>query len=160
MSSKHKFIYTLSFAVLVFVLDILTKELILRSLEVGEVREVTGFFNLVLVLNTGAAFSLFSGEGENQGVKMALLSALAMVPLIFLYRLTDPKERLQLASLGIIFGGAMGNVHDRLRHSAVVDFLDFHLYDSHWPAFNVADIAVVAGLFLFVLSIVLKPKKA
>ncbi|MDR2340480.1 MAG: signal peptidase II [Deltaproteobacteria bacterium] len=156
-----KLFYALTFAGLALFLDILTKQLILRNLVMNEAREVTGFLNMVLVMNSGAAFSLFSGQGAGQGVKMALLSVVAMIPIVILYRMSPHNQRLQPAALGAILGGAVGNIHDRLRYNAVVDFLDFHIGTRHWPAFNVADVAVVAGLALFTLSLALglrKPK--
>lgn len=127
-------------------LDLATKQLVLREFTLLEVRPVTGFFNLVLVENQGAAFSLFSGEGSYQGLKMALLAVLAMIPLIYFF--LDAKRSSVLAALGLILGGALGNIHDRLRYNAVVDFLDFHYLDHHWPAFNVADTAIVVGVGL------------
>ncbi|MDR2200176.1 MAG: signal peptidase II [Deltaproteobacteria bacterium] len=145
----------------VFLLDLGSKELVLRGLQLEESRELCSFFNLVLVMNSGAAFSLFAGDGGGQGLKMALLSLFALVPLGVLFYLARKEERLQIASLGLVFGGAWGNILDRLRHGAVVDFLDFHLGDRHWPAFNLADVAVVLGLAFFLLSLVLtrSPRK-
>ncbi|MDR1394829.1 MAG: signal peptidase II [Deltaproteobacteria bacterium] len=151
-SDKHKLTFrrrlllTLPWAVLTLGADWLTKQAVLSSFELFEVRPVTSFFNLVLVENQGAAFSLLSGEGSYQGLKMALLALLAMVPLVYFFY--EAKLRRALAALGLILGGGLGNIHDRLSYNAVVDFLDFHLQDRHWPAFNVADAAIVAGVGL------------
>ncbi|MDR1608464.1 MAG: signal peptidase II [Deltaproteobacteria bacterium] len=128
------------------ILDLAAKALVLREFEILEIRPVTGFFNLVLVHNKGAAFSLMSAEGSYQGLKMALLALLAMLPLA--YFLVEAKTKLSLAALGLIVGGALGNIHDRLRYNAVVDFLDFHFRDYHWPAFNLADVTIVIGVGL------------
>jgi signal peptidase II len=125
-------------------LDLGTKQLALRELELLEVRPVTSFFNLVLVENQGAAFSLLSGRGSYQGLKMALLASLALAPL--LYFLLDARRPSSFFALGLILGGALGNIHDRLRYNAVVDFLDFHFQGHHWPAFNLADAAIVVGV--------------
>jgi signal peptidase II len=127
-------------------LDLLTKQLILKKFFLFEVLPVTGFFNLVLVENQGAAFSLLSGQGTYQGLKMALLALAAMVPLIYFF--VEAKRSIVLTALGLILGGALGNIHDRLRYNAVVDFLDFHYLDHHWPAFNMADTAIVVGVGL------------
>lgn len=153
MFSRPKLAWTLPAALCAFLLDIGSKWLALRHMELGEVREVGPFFSLVLVMNSGAAFSLFSGSGGGQGLKMAALSAAALIPVAFLWHLAQPGERLRLVSLGAIFGGAFGNIADRARFGAVVDFLDFHAGSRHWPAFNLADAFVVLGLALFFLSL-------
>jgi signal peptidase II len=132
-----------------------SKFLAASLLEPREVRPVAGFFNLVLVENTGAAFSLLAGEGPGQGLKMALLAVVAALPMIWLYRLAAAGERAFLAALGLVLGGAAGNVIDRLRIGAVVDFLDFHLGARHWPAFNAADIAVCVGVGMMALLAIL-----
>jgi signal peptidase II len=125
-------------------LDLTAKWLVLRELELYEVRPVTSFFNLVLVENKGAAFSLLSGDGDWQGLKMALLAGVAMIPLGYFF--ASAEKLSAVSALGLILGGALGNVHDRLSHNGVVDILDFHLYGRHWPAFNLADAAIVAGV--------------
>jgi signal peptidase II len=147
-----KILYCLVPAAVVLVLDLATKAWASAGLAVGDELRVTGFFNLVLGHNSGAAFSFLSGDGPGQGLKMALLTSLALVPLAWFYRQTGPGDRASLAALGAVFGGALGNVHDRLRFGAVVDFLDFHLGDRHWPAFNIADAGIVAGILVFVLA--------
>ncbi|MDR1310175.1 MAG: signal peptidase II [Deltaproteobacteria bacterium] len=129
-------------------LDLLTKACAKAHLDAAISRPVTGFLNLVLAHNPGAAFSLLSGDGQAQGLKMAGLALLSMIPLFWFYRLA--RDRGTLVSLGLVVGGALGNVHDRLRYGAVVDFLDFHLGDRHWPAFNVADAAICVGLGLLI----------
>jgi signal peptidase II len=133
-------------ALLALVLDLASKRVAMVELAFGELREVTSFFSLVLVENRGAAFSLFSGTGEGQGLKMTALSALALLPLAWFYRQARREDLATLAALGSILGGALGNIHDRLRYGAVVDFLDFHWGGAHWPAFNLADVFVVAGV--------------
>ncbi|MDR2611418.1 MAG: signal peptidase II [Deltaproteobacteria bacterium] len=127
-------------------LDLATKALALKALAPGEIREVAPFLNLVLAENRGAAFSLLAGPGESQAVLMATLSALALLPLIWIFRALGPSGRATHAFLGAILGGALGNIADRLRRGAVVDFLDFHWGGAHWPAFNAADVFVVAGV--------------
>jgi signal peptidase II len=144
LSFGRKLRLALPWAALALALDLGAKWLVLRELDFMEVRPVTGFFNLVLVENQGAAFSLLSGHGAYQGLKMALLAIVAMVPLVYFLR--EATRNSVLASLGLIFGGALGNIHDRLRYDAVVDFLDFHFRESHWPAFNLADVAIVLGV--------------
>ncbi len=112
--------------------------------------EVTGFFNLVLTLNTGVSFGLFDGE---TAWKPWLLSAVAVaiVAALFVWLKRQPEPLLAIA-VGLVAGGAIGNTVDRLRFGGVVDFLDFHLGDWHWYAFNIADSAVVVGVGLLLLD--------
>jgi signal peptidase II len=115
---------------------------------------INDFFNLVLAHNTGAAFSLLADGGSpGQGLKMTALASLALLPFLFFFIQAAPGDRSRLASLGLILGGALGNIHDRLRWGAVVDFLDFHWRGHHWPAFNFADLAICLGAGLLGLSV-------
>lgn len=141
---------------LTLALDLGTKAMAMYWLSPWEPLEVIpGFFNLIVTYNTGAAFSLFSGDGgTSQGLKMAALAAVSLLPFIYFYVKAKPGERLLLGSLGLIWGGALGNIHDRLHWGKVVDFLDFYLGESHWPAFNVADIGICLGAGLLALSII------
>jgi signal peptidase II len=145
-------------------LDLSTKAYAKANFDIFTVRPVTDFFNLVLAFNSGAAFSLLSGDGQYQGLKMVGLAMLSMIPLIWFYRMAKPEDKGTLIALGLVLGGALGNVHDRLRYRAVVDFLDFHLGDKHWPSFNVADITICLGLGLLVIFTLLnlghKPQKS
>ncbi len=140
--------------VVAIVLDLVSKALASAYISPWEPIEITGFFNLVLTHNTGAAFSLFSDEdGAGQGVKMAALALVSVLPFLYFYVKATPGERLLLSGLGLIWGGALGNIHDRLRWGAVVDFLDIHAAGYHWPAFNVADIAICLGGGLLALCL-------
>lgn len=122
---------------------------------------IRGFFDLILTYNTGAAFSIFAGDGgPHHGLKMAALAAVSLLPFLYFYYKAKASDRLVLSSLGLIWGGALGNIHDRLRWNAVADFLDFYVGDRHWPAFNVADMAICVGAGLLALSILRdKPAK-
>lgn len=139
-------------AVLVIVLDQLAKAAMLDLLVEREVVTVTPFLNLVLVWNTGVSFGLLANDAALTrwlliGVSLIVSAALA----VWLWRAGDRRVAV---ALGLIIGGALGNVIDRLLHRAVVDFLDFHLAGWHWPAFNLADGAItlgVAGLVLVTL---------
>jgi signal peptidase II len=112
-----------------------------------ESQSVTSFFNLVLVYNSGAAFSFLAGAGGWQKWFFVVLALGISVWLLSMLR-HHAQERLMPAALSLILGGAIGNVIDRLRFDAVVDFLDFHLAGYHWPAFNVADSAIFVGVAL------------
>jgi signal peptidase II len=112
--------------------------------------EVTGFFNLVLTLNTGVSFGMLGGE---VGWKPFALSVLALVIVVaLLVWLKRQPEPLLALAVGLVAGGAIGNSIDRLRFGGVVDFLDFHLGDWHWYAFNVADSAIAVGVAVLVLD--------
>ena len=146
--------FGLAIAGLVIVVDQVSKILVLSALGPFQGVSVTPFLNLVVVLNTGISFGLFASESE---LARYLLVALALIVSIILMRwLASSTNRFVCAALGMIIGGAFGNVIDRLVHKAVVDFLDFHLYGWHWPAFNVADSAITIGVALFVLASLLE----
>ena len=146
--------FGLAIAGLVIVVDQVSKIIVLSALGPFQGVSVTPFLNLVVVLNTGISFGLFASGGE---LGRYLLVALALIVSIILMRwLASSTNRFVCAALGMIIGGAFGNVIDRLVHKAVVDFLDFHLYGWHWPAFNVADSAITIGVALFVLASLLE----
>jgi signal peptidase II len=138
-------------ALLVIVLDQFTKWWILDIVMAPPRRiEVTGFFDLVLVMNRGVSFGMLGGGPEwvTAGLTaFALLLAAALC--IWMWR----ADNLMLgAALGLVVGGALGNVIDRIRFGAVVDFLDFHVAGYHWPAFNVADSGITIGVVLLILD--------
>jgi signal peptidase II len=134
-------------------LDLATKAWAVGRLSPYESLPVTGFLDLVLVANTGAAFSLLAADAPGQGQRMALLALLALLPLAWFYGRAAAGDRARLVGLGLVLGGAAGNVHDRLRYGAVVDFVDLHLRGAHWPAFNVADVSVCVGAGLLALTV-------
>jgi signal peptidase II len=110
---------------------------------------VTSFFNLVLVYNTGAAFSFLSdAAGWQRGffIAIALVASAWIVYLLFRH----PRQRVFTLALALILAGAVGNVIDRILIGSVIDFLDFHAYGYHWPAFNVADSAITCGAVLLI----------
>ncbi|THF60731.1 lipoprotein signal peptidase [Pseudothauera rhizosphaerae] len=137
----------LGLALLVAVLDQLTKQLVLGRLEYGEAVPVTPFFDLVLVYNPGAAFSFLAGQPGWQRWFFTGLAALICAWLTALLR-RHQRERLLPTAFVLIIGGALGNVVDRLMHGAVVDFLHFYIGRFSWPAFNLADSAITAGVAL------------
>jgi signal peptidase II len=134
-------------AAAVLVLDQLTKWWILDAvMRPPRVIEVSPFFNVVLVWNRGASFGLFGDGGAwAPWALVALAAAIAAGLGVWLWR---TKSRFAALALGLVIGGALGNVVDRLRFGAVVDFLDFHLGSQHWPAFNVADSAITVGVVM------------
>lgn len=131
----------------VIVGDQFSKFWVLEHFALHETRHVTDFFNLVLVFNSGAAFSFLANAGGWQKWFFIALALGVSGWLLTMLR-HHSAERLLPAALALICGGALGNVIDRLRFDAVVDFLDFHLAGYHWPAFNVADSAITVGVAL------------
>jgi signal peptidase II len=138
-------------ALLAAVLDQLTKYWVSASFHYSEARAVTGFFNMVLTYNKGAAFSfLASAAGWQRGFFIGIALIAILVIGVLLAR--HAGEKLFCFSLALILGGAMGNVIDRIALGYVVDFLDFHIAGWHWPAFNLADSAITAGAVLLVVD--------
>ena len=136
---------------LIVILDRVTKAVVLEVFAPGESRVVTGFFNLVLVFNKGAAFSFLATAGGWQTVFFAAIAVIASVVISFLI-LRNRNKKLFCASLALILGGALGNLYDRLVYGKVVDFLDFHAAGWHWPAFNVADSAITVGAGILIVE--------
>lgn len=137
------------FTILLTILaDQASKFIVDTKLVIDEPIEVCDFFNLVKVWNTGISFSMFNNYG-NTG-KIALICFALAVVLFLLHWMYKEDNRYKIFALGLIIGGAIGNVIDRLRAGAVLDFLDFHWQTMHWPAFNLADSFICIGAFLLI----------
>lgn len=141
----------LSIALAAVLLDQLSKYYILNEiLGQGAVIVISPVFNLVRAWNTGVSFSMFNNYGSLGAI---LLSGVALVIVGFLfYWLKNETSRLSQVALGMIIGGAVGNVIDRVRLGAVFDFLDFHIGENHWPAFNLADSFICIGAAILILQ--------
>lgn len=139
----------LALSALIVAADQLAKYAAVQGLATGKAVEVTSFFNLVLVYNAGAAFSFLSdAAGWQRGLFISIAVA-ASAWIVWLLR-KYPHQRLFALALSLVLAGAVGNVIDRIRVGAVIDFLDFHALGHHWPAFNVADSAITCGAVLLV----------
>ncbi len=144
--------YWLWLSLLVILLDQVTKQLILRHLSWYEVVPVTNNLNITYVKNTGAAFSSFAHLPPWFFVSLGVGVSIGIM--IWLRR--NPfGQQLVAVAMCLIMGGALGNVIDRVRHGFVVDFVDFHIGQWHYAAFNVADMAISAGAALLILDMVL-----
>jgi signal peptidase II len=143
----------LATAIVVAILDQLSKSAVLAFFAergFGDRETVTSFFNLALTYNRGISFGLFNGAtGVNALVFSVAAGAIVAVLIYWLSRAASP---FLAVAIGLIIGGAVGNVIDRLRLGAVVDFLDFHLGAAHWPAFNLADSAICIGVAAMLLD--------
>jgi len=148
----------LAVAITVVALDQLSKTAIRGYFAVGEHENVTSFFNIVLIYNRGMSFGLFNGAGGLNALLFSLVAAVIVTALI--YWLSRVESPLLAVAIGLIIGGAIGNVIDRIRLGAVVDFLDFHVGSWHWPAFNVADSAICVGVAVMLLDGLLLRREA
>jgi signal peptidase II len=149
----------LALALLIVAFDQLTKIAVERALDYGDVRPLTGFFNLILTYNKGAAFSFLASAGGWQAQFLITVAIGASIFIIYLLA-RHGHQRLFALALALILGGAIGNVIDRIAYGHVIDFLDFHVAGWHWPAFNVADSAIVAGAGLLILDELLRVRRA
>jgi signal peptidase II len=148
MQRPSLFAFGLGLASLVILVDQLSKWAIMAIMRPPRVIEVTAFFNLVVGWNRGVSFGLFNNDSP---LNTWVLPVIALVVAAVLAFWLSKTERFSVAvGLGLIIGGAIGNVIDRVRFGAVFDFLDFHVLGFHWPAFNVADSTITVGAVILV----------
>lgn len=141
-------------SVFVVVADYATKWSIEQHFQEYEFIPVTSFFNLGLVYNTGAAFSLFADQDGWQRWFFVTLGIFISGLLIYWLHQLKSHEKLSAIAFSLILGGAIGNLIDRILYGKVVDFLDFHVAGYHWPAFNIADSAITLGVVFILLEAV------
>ncbi|MCF6765394.1 signal peptidase II [Thiotrichales bacterium 19S3-7] len=144
---------------LMLAVDFSTKLYVLQHLAYNEPLKCLPFLNFTLAFNRGAAFSFLAYEN---GWQLWFFSIIAIIiAIVILYWLTKiPRNHnLQAISLCLILSGAIGNVFDRLNYGYVIDFIDLHYKNYHWPTFNIADSAICIGAFLFVISSLFATKK-
>jgi signal peptidase II len=144
-------------AALVILLDLSTKALASSMLNYGEPVPVLPIFNFTLLHNTGAAFSFLAGESGWQRWFFVALAAVVSVVLFRWLKSLRQDETWSAVAIVLILGGALGNVYDRVVHGYVVDFLHFYWNDYHFPAFNVADVAITLGAGMMILDIFRSP---
>ncbi len=152
--------FWLLLSLVVILLDQLTKILVLRNFQFAERKSiVSGFFDLTLVYNKGAAFSFLANA---DGWQRWFFIGIGVVASLFMLWLLAKHagQRLFCLALALILGGAIGNVIDRIRLGKVVDFLLVHYQQSYFPAFNVADAAITCGAMLLILDEILRVRRA
>lgn len=156
---KNLLLFFLGAAVII-VLDQVTKAAITAKFILHESYSVIdGLFNLVYVMNPGAAFGFLADASETFRYIFFIGITVAAVILIVYYLVkSNPRNLMLVGSLTLIFGGAVGNLIDRIRFGAVVDFLDVYLGTAHWPAFNVADSAITVGAILMIWEMIINRK--
>jgi signal peptidase II len=158
---KRKYWVLLIFCLGILLLDQVTKCMVVQKLPLYQrVEVIQGFFNLTHVRNTGGAFGIFGGEKGGLGSTLfVVVSLIAVGAILFLFTKVKENEKILTLSFSLILGGAIGNLIDRLRYGEVIDFLDFHLSTTHWPAFNVADSAICIGIGLMALEVLSRDRK-
>lgn len=140
--------------ILVVVCDQLTKLWIIANFDMFQSKEIIpGLFNLTYLTNRGAAFGFLNGDhGSWRHAFFVGVAVVAMIMMVFLLRQMQKEGKHFVMAIALIFGGAAGNLIDRLRLGAVVDFLDLYWGNHHWPAFNVADSAITIGVGVFLIA--------
>jgi signal peptidase II len=154
MMVHRKYPFLLMMTLLILILDQWSKYLVQKRLRLFQsVEVVKGFFNLVHVRNKGGAFGIFGGaRGELFSSLFIVVSLIAIG--VILYFFVKVREKSLLFSLSLVLSGAIGNLIDRFIYGEVVDFLDFHLFSYHWPAFNIADSAITLGIGLMAFKLI------
>ena len=147
--SKKKFFWDFFFIFSIFLIDRVTKILMIHSAEIlGKTTiTVTSFLNLNLIWNNGIAFGLFSFD---QKIYYNFLTVLIILITLIIFWMILRTEKFERFAFMMIFGGSLGNIFDRLFYSAVPDFIDFHVKNYHWFIFNVADIFITFGVIMLI----------
>jgi signal peptidase II len=154
-----RLLHWLAIALLIVLVDQFTKLLIVGSMQLGDSRIVTDYFNIVRAHNSGAAFSFLADASGWQRWFFTGLGSVASVFMVWLLR-SHAGEKLFCFAISCVLGGAVGNVIDRVLYGYVVDFLDFHWMAMHFPAFNVADSAITLGASCLILDEVLRVRRS
>lgn len=153
---KRKYLLLATVAGCIVTLDQLIKIYVHTHFRLGEsIPVIQDFFHLTYVRNKGAAFGfLAQSPSEFRDIFFLLIPPAALTMIIYFMRSVEDKDYLQTMAFSLVFGGAIGNYFDRLRYGYVVDFLDFHYkHQFSWPAFNIADSAIVCGVILLFIMI-------
>jgi len=148
---KNKYVKLACISGIVVIADQLTKWAVIKLITLYDVIVlIPGFFNLVHVQNTGGAFGVFAGQQNTlQSMMFVLVTIIAMCLIVYLYKNTPVEFPILSFGFSLIFGGAMGNMIDRIRFGRVTDFIDLYVGNLHWPAFNIADSAITVGMVIF-----------
>ena len=140
-----------SISAIIIAADLYTKHLVQNSFVYGDMLTITSFFDLVRYHNQGSAFGFLADAGGWQKLFFNGVSVLAIMVISYLIR-KHATEKLFCLGLALVLGGAIGNFYDRITLGYVVDFLNFHYHNIHWPAFNVADSAICVGVACLLLD--------
>lgn len=154
-SKKKQYIKLALIAGLIVLLDQITKAVILQNLPMYDsITVIPGFFDITHIHNPGGAFGFFANQSLIlRKILFLFISSLAVIFVFYFYMRTPPTHPMLASGFALIFGGAVGNMIDRIRFGKVVDFLDVYIGVWHWPVFNVADSAISTGVAVFVFHI-------
>lgn len=156
---KLKYVTLTIISAIVLVLDQVTKIYIDRTMDLHtSITVIENFFNITYMRNKGAAFSFLSSFSYRLPFFILISLIAVVVIIVVMYRLR-PDQKFTAVSLSLIFSGALGNLIDRVRLGEVIDFLDVHWYQHHWPAFNVADSAICVGVFLLAIDMFIEERR-
>ncbi len=157
ISGSRKWLLLSIIVAIIFTSDQITKEIVTESLPLHTGIQVTAFFDLVHVRNSGVAFGMMSNDASAfQRTLFIFLSIGAIFAITWIIYSSIAIELGLLGGYSLFFGGALGNLIDRIRYGQVIDFLDVHWGNLHWPAFNVADSALCLGAGLFLIHLIFK----
>ena len=159
---KANYLKLIGVAGLVMIFDQIPKAIILNTLPLyHSISVIPGFFNITHIHNPGGAFGLFANQSSSlRNVFFLFISILAVFLIYYFYKNTPKTHPLLATGFALIFGGAIGNLIDRIRFGEVIDFLDFYIGNYHWPAFNVADSAISVGIAIFLFHFLFKKMPA
>lgn len=163
MKIERKYIILIAFSALIIAIDQLVKMYVHLHYQVGESTPVIpGFFNITYVRNPGAAFGFLAQTHPNFRENFFLLMPpVALIIILVIMKTVPDNDFTQIFSLSAVFGGAIGNYIDRLQFRYVIDYLDFHWKEVYtWPAFNVADSAIVCGVAVLIVLMFFEGKRA
>jgi signal peptidase II len=143
---------------LVMIFDQISKVAIYKTLPLyHSISVIPGFFSITHIQNPGGAFGFMANHSSSlRSLIFLVISAVALGLILYFYKNTPKTHSLLGTGFALIFGGALGNMIDRIRFGKVVDFLDFYVRDLHWPAFNIADSAISVGVAIFLFHLVFK----
>jgi signal peptidase II len=157
IQNKSQLTFGLLIAVITMIADQLSKWWMLDKLKIT-IRppiEVTDFFNIVIVWNHGISFGMLAGHR----VPFFLIGLALAIVAVLIRWLVKVADRSTALAIGLVIGGALGNVIDRIRFGAVADFFDFHAFGYHWPAFNIADSCIFMGVVVLCIQSIMHPQK-
>ena len=158
MTKIHLNLYIIFLIIIVILLDQISKWIVIQSLSENSALYVLPILNIVLVYNPGAAFGFLADAGGWQNGFFIVVTLLILVAIFyFLIKAKKENRNIEMIAIILIFAGAIGNLIDRIFKGKVVDFIDFHWHQYHYPAFNVADSAICIGVFLMIFSILFIP---
>jgi signal peptidase II len=162
MSFNNKYSKLAVIAGTVFLLDQVTKAIILKTIPLyNSISVIPGFFSITHIHNPGGAFGFLAGQSPDiRRLVFLFFSFFAMCLILYLYHTTPRSQPVLSSGFAMIFGGAAGNLADRLRFGSVVDFLDLYAGSYHWPAFNVADSSISIGMGIFVFHLLFRKMPA